>query len=446
MTVTDKNSLKTKICKVIDGRAKDIAAIGDSIRKNPELGYKEFRTADLAAGIMDSAGLSIESGLAVTGVKGRLAGKQPGPTLALIGEMDALPSPDHPMADKDTGVAHACGHDAQIAGLLGAVFGLTASGVAPFLAGAITFFCVPAEEYVDIDFRESLVKKGTITHLGGKQELIRLGHFDDVDLSLMIHIHSTADYPTVAIAESSNGFVVKKVRFLGKSAHAGVAPHQGINALNAAHLALAAINAQRETFQDSDAVRVHPIITRGGDSVSTVPSEVWLETFVRARTAGAIRDASAKVDRSLRAGAMALGAGVEIKTIPGYLPMTNNPELTKVFGANSRALFGDDAFDLVPHRSGSTDMGDLSQIMPALHPYLAGAVGSPHGENWQLVDRSAVYTKLAKLMALTAVDLLWGDAETARSILRHHQTAFTREEYIALLNSWSNVDVFGGPE
>lgn len=446
MTVTGKKALKTKICDIIDGRTKDITAIGDTIRRNPELGYKEFRTADLSVRIMEKAGLSIESGLAVTGVKGRFAGKHPGPTIALIGEMDALPTAGHPWADPKTGVSHSCGHDAQIAGLLGAVLGLTAAGIAPYIAGTIIFFCVPAEEYVDIDFRERLVKEGMISYLGGKQELIRLGHFDDVDLSLMIHIHSSADYPTVAVAESSNGFVVKKVRFLGRSAHAGVAPHQGINALNAAHLALAAIHAQRETFRDEDSVRVHPIITRGGDSVNAVPSEVWLETFVRARTAEAMQDASDKVDRSIRAGAMAIGAGVEIKTIPGYLPMTNNPELTDVFGANSRALFGDHAFGLVPHRSGSTDMGDLSQIMPALHPYLAGAVGSPHGESWQLIDRSAVYTKVAKLMAMTAVDLLWGDAEAARSILRHHQSAFSREAYIALLDSWSSVDMYHRPK
>ena len=167
---------------------------------------------------------------------------------------------------------------------------------------------------------------------------------------------------------------------------------------------------------------------------------------MRARTAEAMQDASDKVDRSIRAGAMAIGAGVEIKTIPGYLPMTNNPELTHVFGANSRALFGEHAFGLVPHRSGSTDMGDLSQIMPALHPYLSGAVGSPHGESWQLVDRSAVYTKVAKLMAMTAVDLLWGDAEAARNVLRHHQSAFSREAYIALLDSWSSVDMYHRPK
>lgn len=446
MSVTDKKAFKNKICDIIDGRTEDITAIGDAIRKNPELGYKEFRTADLSARIMKSAGLTVESGLAVTGVKGRLVGKHHGPTIALIGEMDALPAPDHPWADPETGVSHNCGHDAQIAGLLGAVFGLTAAGIAPNISGTIIFLCVPAEEYVYMDFREGLVKEGMIAYLGGKQELIRLGQFDDVDLSLMIHVHSSADYPTVAVAESSNGFVVKKARFLGKSAHAGVAPHQGINALNAAHLAIAAIHAQRETFRDEDAVRVHPIITRGGDSVNAVPSEVWLETFVRARTAEAMQNASDKVDRSIRAGAMAIGAGVEIKTMPGYLPMGNNPELGDILGENSRALFGKNAFGRVPHRSGSTDMGDLSQIMPALHPYLAGATGSPHGDNWQLVDRSRVYIRIAKLMAMTAVDLLWGKAEAARSILKHHQPTFTREQYTAILNSWSKIDTYDKPE
>lgn len=446
MNVTNKKTFKNKICDIIDERKEDITAIGDAVRKNPELGYKEFKTADLSSRIMKSAGLSVESGLAVTGVKGRLTGKRSGPTVALIGEMDALPAPGHPLADPETGVSHNCGHDAQIAGLLGAVIGLTAARITANISGTIIFLCVPAEEYVDIDFREGLVKKGMITYLGGKQELIRLGHFDDVDLSLMVHIHSSADYPTVAVAESSNGFIVKKVRFLGKAAHAGVVPHQGINALNAAHLAIAAIHAQRETFQDEDAVRVHPIITRGGDSVNVVPSEVWLETFVRARTAKAMLDASDKVDRSIRAGALAIGAGVEIKTMPGYLPMGNNPGLRDILGENSRTLFGKNAFGRVPHRSGSTDMGDLSQIMPALHPYLAGATGSPHSDNWQIDDRSRVYTRLAKLMAMTAVDLLWDKAETARSILKHYRPTFTREQYTAQLKSWSKIDTYSTPK
>lgn len=212
MSVTDKKAFKNKICDIIDGRTEDITAIGDTIRKNPELGYKEFRTADLSAHIMKSAGLTVESGLAVTGLKGRLVGKHHGPTIALIGEMDALPAPDHPWADPETGVSHNCGHDAQIAGLLGAVFGLTAAGIAPAISGTIIFFCVPAEEYVDIDFRERLAKEGVIAYLGGKQELIRLGQFDDVDLSLMIHVHSSADYPTVAVAESSNGHRSRRLR------------------------------------------------------------------------------------------------------------------------------------------------------------------------------------------------------------------------------------------
>ena len=163
MNVTNKKTFKNKICDIIDERKEDITAIGDAVRKNPELGYKEFKTADLSSRIMKSAGLSVESGLAVTGVKGRLTGKRSGPTVALIGEMDALPAPGHPLADPETGVSHNCGHDAQIAGLLGAVIGLTAAGITANISGTIIFLCVPAEEYVDIDFREGLVKKGMIT-------------------------------------------------------------------------------------------------------------------------------------------------------------------------------------------------------------------------------------------------------------------------------------------
>ena len=98
-----------------------------------------------------------------------------------------------------------------------------------------------------------------------------------------------------------NGCVVKFVRFIGKSAHAGGAPHNGINALKAAMLALQAIDAQRETFRDEDHIRVHPIITRGGDAVSAIPADVRLETFVRGSSLKAIQDADAKIDRCLRA-------------------------------------------------------------------------------------------------------------------------------------------------
>ena len=149
--------------------------------------------------------------------------------------------------------------------MVGAAYGLVAAGVSEELAGEIAFFAVPAEEYVEIDYRLGLVGEGKIAFLGGKPELVELGHFDDVDMAVMIHTKSSAQTEeAVGIAHSSNGFLAKNVRFIGRAAHAGVAPEKGVNALSAATLALSAIDAQRETFRDQDCVRVHPIITKGG--------------------------------------------------------------------------------------------------------------------------------------------------------------------------------------
>src|SRR5215212_5021865 len=145
----------------------------------------------------------------------------------------------------------------------------------------------------------------------------------------------------LSLSSCSNGLLAKYVRFLGRAAYAGGAPHQGINALNAATLALSAIHFQRETFRDQDSIRVHPIITRGGDVVNIVPSEARMETFVRGRNLEAYVDAARKVDRALRAGAYAIGASVEITKLSGYAPFANDPQMAEVFKANALALVGD---------------------------------------------------------------------------------------------------------
>ena len=121
---------------------------------------------------------------------------------------------------------------------------------------------VPAEEFVELEYRESLRKKGQISYFGGKQELIHRGYFDDVDMSIMFHALDMGENKAL-IGPVSNGFIGKKVRFTGKESHAGSAPELGVNALNAATLAMMNIQVQRETFKDSDRVRVHPIITKG---------------------------------------------------------------------------------------------------------------------------------------------------------------------------------------
>ena len=231
------------------------------------------------------------------------------------------------------------------------------------------------------------MKQGKIEFLGGKAELVKLGEFDDVDMAMMVHVSANPSDKRVALKSTNNGLVAKFVRFLGKAAHAGGAPEQGINALNAASLALSAIHHQRETFRDQDHIRVHPILTRGGETVNIVPRIATMETFVRGATIEPILEANTKVDRALRGAALAVGAGVEITTLPGYLPLAPNETLVELYGGNAEKLV--DPSDINPdlgHRSGSTDMGDLSQIMPCLHPYSGGAQGNGHGSDYEIVD------------------------------------------------------------
>ena len=435
-----KDDLKRAVCEAIDRRREQIEIIGDHIMVNPELGFKEFKTAALVADTMKSFDIPHETGLAITGVKGIIKAKNPGPTVALMGELDSLLVADHPHADPQTGAAHACGHNAQIAGLMGAMMGLVDTGAIDDLCGNIVIFAVPAEEYVEIEYRLGLLREEKLSFLGGKPELIQKGHFDDVDLAAMIHTHRSPEMKKASVVESCNGCIVKLIRYKGLAAHAGGAPHKGINALYAAQIALAGINAQRETFKDEDAIRVHPIITRGGDLVNVIPADVRLETFVRGKTNEAIMDANIKVDRALRAGAMAIGAKVEINTLPGYMPLRDDLEMQKLFMQNAHDLFGPEECTQAGHRTGSTDMGDISHIMPAVHPSMSGASGISHG----ITDKEMAYLAPAKALALLAVDLLYSDAEKAKAIVAQHKPIMTKEEYLDYQNKIFQKEIYDG--
>lgn len=440
-----KDELKQRVLAAIDRRSEDIIGIGEQIRRHPELGFKEFKTARLVEETFQRLGLAPKAGLAITGVRAELAGRRgAGPTFALLGELDALVVAGHPEADRETGAAHGCGHNAQIAGLLGAAMGLVDAGAADELAGRLVFFAVPAEEYGDVEWRVSQAREGKLEFLGGKPELLRLGHFDDVDLAMMIHATSRPEDGKAGVPASNNGCIVKTVRYVGRAAHAGGAPHLGINALYAAQIGLAAINAVRETFRDEDTIRVHPIITHGGSQVNVIPGEVRIETYVRGRNVEAILDANRKVDRALKAGALALGARVEIDTLPGYMPLVCDRGMARVFKENATALLGAEHYREIGHRTGSTDMGDLGQVMPVLHPYIGGARGTGHGADYEIVDKPLAYVAPAKTLAATAIDLLWDGARGARDVLAASKPPMTREAYLAFQRSIARHEVYEG--
>ena len=264
------------------------------------------------------------------------------------------------------------------------------------------FFAVPAEEGGDLEWRVSQRAAGALEFFGGKPELMRLGHFDDVDLAMMIHTTPRAEDGRASVPLSNNGRVGKLARYVGRAAHAGGAPHMGVNALYAAQIGLMAINALRETFRDEDTIRVHPILTHGGSQVNVIPAEARIETYVRGRTLDAVVDANAKVDRALRAGALALGATVEIDTLPGYLPLDCDRTMAGYFKDNAVALVGADGYREAGHRTGSTDMGDLSQVMPVLHPYMGGARGTGHAGRLRDRRPTLAYVAPAKALAMMA--------------------------------------------
>src|SRR5690242_5711474 len=262
--MTSKDDLKRAVCEAIDRQGNEIIELGERILHHPETGFNEDKTSALVAERMQTLGLMPATGLALTGVKGRIRGRMPGPRLAVVGELDSLRTSDHPLADPHTGAAHSCGHNAQVAGMLGVAMALADNDALKDLAGEIVFMAVPAEEFIDVEERLRRKQAGEIEFLLGKPELVAKGHFDDIDMAMMIHVGSHDQMSRRSyIADSSNGALVKQIKFMGRASHAGGAPQLGINALSAAQIALNAIHCQRETFHDKDTIRIHPIITKG---------------------------------------------------------------------------------------------------------------------------------------------------------------------------------------
>lgn len=431
----NKNELKERVVAAIEENKDIIIAAGRKIYSNPEFGYKEFETTKTVSDFFkNELGLEVEEKIAYTGCRARINEDKSGPKVAILGELDGISCSEHPDANS-IGASHTCGHNVQIAGMLGAAVGLIKSGVFKELDGIVDFIATPAEEFIELAYRSKLKADGHIKYFGGKQELIRKGAFDDVDMSIMFHVLDTGD-KKVLVGPESNGFIGKEVKFIGKEAHAGSAPYEGINALNAAMLAINNVNAQRETFKEADRVRFHPIITKGGDIVNVVPADVRMESYVRARTIASMIDANKKVNRALIAGAMAVGAEIEITELPGYLPILKHNDMEKVLRENLHfiGLKDEDIIDGGDF-TGSFDFGDVSHIIPTLHPMFGGIKGALHTRGYSIVDEEYAYLAPAKSMALTVVDLLFNNAETGKEILKNFKPVMTKDEYLAFMES-----------
>lgn len=436
-----KEELKELACKEIDNHREEICSLGRSIYKEPELGFKEVKTSEKIKKVFDDLGYQYEDEIAITGVIAERKGKKHLAKIAVMAEMDAVISPNHPFSDKKTNAAHACGHNAMCASLAGVAYALKNPKIMENLDGDIALMAVPSEEYVELEYRKKLIDSGKIVFMGGKQEFIRLGKMDDVDMTIMQHTASV-DMPEIkgkkiVCCSTSLGFMGKIINYTGKEAHAGGAPFNGINALNAANIGFVALNAQRETFKDEDHIRVHPIITKGGDIVNTVPADVRIETYVRRENINAIMDACEKTDRAFKAGGYAVGAKTEIIDIPGYMPFKSSKELSDLAYTNAVSVAGENnVLYAREDTNGSSDIGDISQLMPAFHGYFAGARGTGHGMDYEIFDEETAYITPAKVLVCMAIDLLYDNAKLANHIKEKYEPPLTKQEY---LEKWGKI-------
>ena len=435
------DKIEEKIIKIIDDNKEKLIAFARDIYTHAELGYKEFRTASKFSDELKALGLETKEGLAVTGVKGYLnQDKKENVSLALIGELDALRIPEHKYANAQTQGAHCCGHHSQLAGVVGAAIALADHEVASSLDGQVVFFAVPAEEYGEIEFKNQLKNEGKIRYGGGKCELLRIGAFDDIDLCITHHIAPGDDI--IVGSGTGNGFVSKVIRCIGKAAHAAGTPEQGVNALSAASLGLQALGLNRETFRDEDCVRVHPIITKGGNLVNVVPDEVVVETLVRAKTIEAFTDAAKKTDRSFHAGATAMGAKVEITTLPGYLPTLAEEALPELKRAAELSAPETNVIEASGHTGGSTDVGDVQHLMPVYTFNTGGVKGGLHQVEFEVTDEEEAYIVTAKMFALGAYGLLKEKAARSRELVKNYKPVFENSaKYAEFMDQFDSKEV-----
>ena len=415
--------------RLIDVHKDQIIAFAEDIAAHPEPGYEEFCTAGKTAEVLKNLGYKVTEHLARTGVKGTKSIKE-GPSLTVIGELDAIGCHSHPNANPVTGVAHACGHHAQMAAMIGCAIAMADPDVQKCLAGTVNFLAVPAEEYIDADKRARLKKEG-IEFCCGKSEMIRTGVFDDTDIALTTHVHMVPVEEDFYLGNPAcNGYSAERVTVRGKAAHGAIDPWNGVNALSITTSAIQMMGLMRETFREEDHVRLHNVIRKAGDVINSVPDEAIVETKVRAASLDKICEITDMVNRAYAGSAYAFGGKIEMEKLQGYMPIIPRAadnaliEAADDLGLNYRTVQKGD------FNNACTDVGDLSHLVPVVNFTFKGFEGKLHGADFKITDPEKAYILPAKLLALTVYKLLKNGGQEAKKITKSYTPVFNKESYI----------------
>jgi amidohydrolase len=374
----DAARLKQQVCEAVDRMRPELLRISRAIHAQPELAFEEHAAQRLLVEWVRKAGLEVEPG--AYGLETAFASEfgAAGPCVAVLAEYDALPE-----------IGHGCGHNLIATSGVGA--GLALASLGAELPGRVRLLGTPAEE------------RGC-----GKELMARRGALDGVDAALMMHPASVnlETMPCVCLAELD-------VVYRGRSAHAAAMPERGVNALDALVLAYQGVAALRQHIRATE--RIHGIITEGGQAPNVVPERAAGRFYVRAATAQDLEPLKRRVEGCFQAGAAATGASLELTWGEAdYLDIRFNAPLAGAFRANAESLgrvfFPMDK--LPPGLQGSTDMGNVSQRVPSIHPMLAAAplhctIHNAEFATWAASEMGdAAALDGAKALAMTAIDYL----------------------------------------
>ena len=376
----DLAEVKKEVCEYIDSIAPDLVEISQAIHSKPELGYEEHFAHNCLTEALLQKGLEVEKGAYELETAFEAKAGSSGPVIALLCEYDALP-----------GIGHACGHNIIAAAGIGA--GLASSRHAETLNGQLRILGTPAEEGG-----------------GGKVRMLNSGAFDSVDAALMIH-PADADLPNI----SSLAVQQLRATYTGKAAHAAAAPEKGINALDGAVLGYVGVAALRQHISPDE--RLHGIFIDGGQKANIVPERAESVWYARSSTIDRLEVLKDRLVETLKGGANSAGCEVEIEWInEPYAEVLDNEPILSAYMKNSssigRNIYPADNNEVV----GSTDLGNVSQIIPSIHPMVKAA---PTGTAIHTVDfekycnqteADVAVIDSAKSLAMTVLDC-WADPD-----------------------------------
>lgn len=418
--------MRNEIIEIIDKQKDEIIKFGQELFRNPELGYKEFKTKEIIKNLLQKKGIEIEEEFFETGFKVSVGSGDL--HIGLIAELDAVPTLNHPFSNKIDNAAHTCGHSSQVVIMTNAIIAL--KKISDKLKGKVTLFFTPAEEYTDLEYRRKLIEEGKINYIGGKINMLTKGVFDGVDM--FIHLHAMGNEYKYGYNSSLAGFKYKKIKFIGKASHAGVLPHLGNNALNMFTLFNSALGMLRETFEDGYMTRVHGILTKGGDTINSVPSEVIYECYIRCLDFNILDKIDKQLDISAKCCANALNGDVKIYNQNGYLPFNPSKKLGEVIYKNL-LKFADEKEILKDEKSiAAGDVGDVSCFFPMVQFGYNGFKGSIHGVDFEVFDEYKAYIEPSKIVVLSILDL-FDDLSLFKDIKNSFKPTLSTEEYLEYL-------------